>query len=274
MFKSLILLVIAGAMSATLAQSGKCFLGINEPIEDNELVLHNSPAKKILTKDTEIKILVWNIFKFRLPGIFKDMNAFAQDNDILVLQENYLTNKVVTYLMTNELAKHHHITAPSFLHKGYGTGVTISTKFKLDEAYSLRTTVTEPIVKTPKMSLYTYFDVKGLNDRLLVISVHGINFVSTKKFKIHMNQIFAEISTHDGPLILAGDFNTHLKKRTKFFFSEALKYGIVNLKPSTDDRGLKLDHILVRGLVAKSVELRTDITTSDHPPIEARLVFE
>ncbi len=262
-------------MSFAIAQPSQLFLGVNEPITDNELVLHNSFPKKKLTKKTELKILVWNVFKFRLDNVFNDLNDFAKDNHILILQENHLTNKVVLNLMTNELSGLHHITAPSFLHKGYGTGVTISSKFKYDEAYSLRSTVTEPFVKTPKMSIYTYFDVAGLDQQLLVISVHGINFTSTKKFKIHMGQIFTEIGKHHGPVILAGDFNTHLPSRTKFFFKEANKYGLVHLKPEVDNRGfLKLDHILTRGFKPNSVVLRTDIISSDHPPIEAKLTFD
>ncbi len=249
-----------------------------EPLNDpptGPLIYLNPPHKKLLSIENKINILVWNVYKFNLPNAYSDFRKLAIKKDLILLQENYLTEKTVKEHTSNKpLNKFHHIIAPFVVYKNYETGVSTATRYKYMNTYSLISPVYEPFVRTRKTTSYTYFKVKGLELPLLVINVHGINFVRLKTFKKHMEQIFAEIKKHNGPIILAGDFNTHTRGRTKYFLAEAKKYDIELLHPEIDNRFLKLDHILARGLKANFVRLRYDIISSDHLAIEAQLSFK
>ena len=240
----------------------------NELIENHTIIERNHKPDVLINKQDTLKVLVWNIFKFKKENIFRDLNLLMARNNIIMLQEDHLTPQARQEFSQNNLYDFYHMTAPSFLHNDFITGVTTSTKYKVERSYGLRSPVTEPVIKTPKMSSYTYFIIKDSQNQLLVVNLHGINFVTTKIFKKHIDQMIAEIKKHSGPVIFGGDFNTRNKSRTNYLLEQAEPLGLKLAIPNNEYRRFQLDHVLIRGLNIIKVELLRDIKSSDHPAIE------
>lgn len=181
--------------------------------------------------------------------------------------------------------------ARSFLQNKSGsfTGVATGATVEPVNEIKLISPVAEPFSNTPKTALVSDFKItgRGGNERVLrVINVHAINFVSNESFYAHMKQVFAAIREHDGPLILAGDFNTWNPWRTKF-----LKLVTTTPKENSDDAfrdfrfGLKtahsapgilltLDYVFTRGLKTIQAHDLAEIRSSDHQPILLDFEFD
>ena len=80
----------------------------------------------------------------------------------------------------------------------------------------------------------------------------------------------------DGPILLAGDFNTWLARRSEFLQDMTcnLQMDYATFSPDRRSRyfGQVLDHVFVKGLRVVKATCRTEVTSSDHRPIE--LVLE
>ena len=85
----------------------------------------------------------------------------------------------------------------------------------------------EPLSQTQKLLLTTLYPLQGETAQLLVLNMHAINFVSVQKYVEQLDQLTAALAPHDGPVILAGDFNTWNPSRLEHFQNIASKAGLV-----------------------------------------------
>ena len=124
------------------------------------------------------------------------------------------------------------------------------------------------------MAAYSRYPIEGRPTELVVVNLHGVNFTSTKKLENQLNGIAERIGNHQGPLIVAGDYNTRNKSRFKVMdkFAEQLQLEVLELK--NDDRNKPLDHILARGLKVHEAKILPGIESSDHPALWSELEVE
>ncbi|WP_264358392.1 endonuclease/exonuclease/phosphatase family protein [Brumicola pallidula] len=141
--------------------------------------------------------------------------------------------------------------------------------------YFSASTHSEPITKTKKMQLATVYALNAVGQSLLIVNSHIINFVAFEKFRTHLDQVFQSIEHHEGPVLLAGDFNTWNEKRLKYFNALATSFSLqeVEMKrqPRLNHLLQHLDHIYYRGLDVLEAHVHTDIRSSDHYPISMSL---
>jgi endonuclease/exonuclease/phosphatase (EEP) superfamily protein YafD len=154
---------------------------------------------------------------------------------------------------------------------GVKTGSTVAAK----KHYYSASKHSEPISKTKKMLLATVYPLQSLEQSLLVVNSHIINFVSFEKFRVHLDQVFQTLEHHEGPILLAGDFNTWNSRRLKYFNQLAMSFSLEEVRMRRQPR-LKhlfqhLDHIYCRGLEIVDAQVHTDIQSSDHYPISLSL---
>lgn len=235
-------------------------------------------SKKVMGPN--IEILLWNVFKCKKEGWERDFTRLINDKDLVLLQEAVL-NSPFDSLFSQSL-QHQWVMARSFrnvqtnIENGVKTGSTVEATqhFFSVSAYS------EPITKTKKMLLATEYpfvniDESASEQSLLVVNTHIINFVSLEKFSSHLDQVFQSIEHHDGPVVLAGDFNTWNKKRLAYFNELAKSLSLEEVKleryPRFNHFFKHLDHVYCRGLEAVDVQVHTDIHSSDHYPISLSL---
>jgi endonuclease/exonuclease/phosphatase (EEP) superfamily protein YafD len=230
-------------------------------------------SKKMLGPD--IKILLWNVYKCRKNGWRDDFIKLVNGKDLILLQEAILNSPLDFHF--NESLKHQWIMARSFrnvktnIETGVKTGATVTAK----EHYFSVSKYCEPISKTKKMLLATVYPLDTSGQSLLVINCHIINFVFFNKFRTHLEQVFQNLENHDGPILLAGDFNTWNMKRLKYFNELTKSFSLAEVKmmrqPRLNHLFKHLDHIYCRGLEVIEAHVHTDIHSSDHYPISLSL---
>ena len=129
----------------------------------------------------------------------------------------------------------------------------------------------EPIIRVPKSTLVSYYDIDGHDKHLLVANIHGINFtLGMKAYRQQLEQLHEAVAHHDGPMIVAGDFNswsedrfTEIEKMLDDLSLSSLSYKVNN---KTHFLGNALDHVFYRGLEPVSNRVY-EVSSSDHNPI-------
>ena len=222
-----------------------------------------------------IEVLLWNVYKCKKKGWPIDFTTLINNKDLIILQEAIINSPFDSYFTKSAL--HQWIMARSFkdIKTNIETGVKTGSTVAAQKHYFSASEYSEPISKTKKMLLATLYPLNITGQSLLVVNSHLINFVSFKKFKAHLDQVFNTLEHHDGPILLAGDFNTWNKKRLKYFNVLAISFSLIEVQmirqPRLNHLFKHLDHIYCRGLTVIDAHVHTEIQTSDHYPISLSL---
>jgi endonuclease/exonuclease/phosphatase (EEP) superfamily protein YafD len=215
------------------------------------------------------------MYKAKKRGWAEDLISLASNKDIILLQEACLRPVMKNLIARTSLFQWDLAQGFQRGKKKVATGVMTGSITRPREVFFLRSPDREPLVKTPKMAIGTTYQIKNSNRCLLVLNVHGINFVTLKKFKNHMMQLEMEMAGHKGPIIMGGDFNTWIPKRTDCLATMADNLGLQLLDLSPDNRsrhlGRILDHVFIRDLKVISAACHPEVKSSDHQPIEIAL---
>lgn len=201
----------------------------------------------------------WNIHKVDSDQTIRDLESLNERADILMLQE-VDTSKNLDQMFVGQFAK------------SWGTtGVATISDVKQKKTKSFVSDSYEFGVFTPKAILFSHMDLG--NDDLLIVNVHALNFVAFDAFAFQMEELGKMVSKHEGPILIAGDFNTWFFTRTDLIRNILGKSGITEVEfevePGSDPRsgsfGL-LDRAYVRGLNVIGSEVMGEMTSSDHIP--------
>lgn len=115
----------------------------------------------------------------------------------------------------------------------------------------------------------------GCEKTLLVLNVHAINFRENSSYEREL-EIFAEkVRSHEGPMIVAGDFNAWNRKRMEALqkLQKELSLELVSFTEGDKVKsfmGYPLDFVLYRGLKCIGKEVISDHDISDHHPLLVR----
>jgi endonuclease/exonuclease/phosphatase (EEP) superfamily protein YafD len=230
-------------------------------------------SKKVMGPN--IEVLLWNIFKCKKKGWHEDFLSLTNNRDLIIVQEAILNSPFDSHF--KESLQHQWIMASSFknIKSNIETGVKTGSTVSAVKPYFSASKYSEPISQTKKMLLTTLYPLSIAGESLLVVNCHLINFVTFKKFSTHLHQIFQTLESHDGPLLLAGDFNTWNKKRLNYFNKLATSFSLEEVKiirkPRVKHLFKHLDHIYYRGVEVVNVHVNTHIHSSDHYPISLSL---
>ncbi len=141
----------------------------------------------------------------------------------------------------------------------------------------------------PKMSLITEYPLSG-GETMLAINVHLLNFErwGTMKVRDQLEELKTIISQHDGPILMAGDFNTWNTKRLSLvqdLARETHLVEVVGFPPGRTTAGkdsdflhwlfgineeLPLDRVYGRGFTEQDARV-LEYPSSDHKAILVRL---
>jgi endonuclease/exonuclease/phosphatase (EEP) superfamily protein YafD len=231
---------------------------------------------------TRISVLVWNIKKSEMKNWAQEFLDYSRQRHLVLLQEGYRNSTFDSTLAT--IPAFRWDMAVSFLMRQKGrtpTGVLIGSTADPVEVRAEHTRDYEPLVNTPKATLYAKYPLLNSAHELLVVSVHGINLTSFATFKRHVEQMRAEIARHEGPVLWAGDFNTRTQARTRYLMQAVRDLGLSEVNFKNGDRRMVwkftknyLDHGFVRGLTVKDAEVIVDSRGSDHRPLTLELALE
>ncbi len=177
--------------------------------------------------DASIKVLNWNIAKKNYDKVWvRDfLNIIEKyQPDLIFLQEFRLGSEAEKVV---ELTDMSWVFAPNFIdahHQTY-SGILTASKISPLTKKAIITRHHEPILKTPKVSLITEYPLSNRKETLIAINSHLINFVDLDKFKTQLHELQLALSTHRGPLIFSGDFNTWNRKRVNILDKAVTDWG-------------------------------------------------
>ena len=214
-----------------------------------------------------ITLLNWNVHKETGAQWQKTLRLLLPGVDLLTLQEAALTDELRDILGRTVAGSW--ILASAFTQSGNHTGVLTASRIKPDFFCSFR--VAEPVIIVPKTVLITRYPIVGTNKTLLLVNLHMVNFsLATTAYRAQLHNAFSLINKHQGPLLIAGDFNSWSDGRMEIIQHFADGLGAESVDFSEDNRvtffGHPLDHIFYRGL--EQVEaVVSPVQVSDHNPM-------
>lgn len=216
------------------------------------------------------RLVTWNIHKQGDKGWQADLGRFAREADIMLLQELVLDPEIRRII---EGAGLQWAMASSFLNEDIDIGVL--TGARVSPVATCTQRIVEPLLRIPKSSVITWYAISGSDRTLAVANMHAINFsLSLGAYREQLDAMREALADHDGPIIFAGDLNTWTQGRYDAVQAVARSLRLEEITFARDRRklffGKQLDHIFVRGL-AMVDSSATEVTSSDHNPVEATL---
>ena len=248
-----------------------------------EVIIYNNYSGSSGSNRDSIKVLSWNIAKNNYdPSWSRDFLAIVDRHrpDKIFLQEVRLRTNVREIA---ELAQIGWAFVPNFIDTSSNTysGILIASQGDRISKQALFTEHYEPVINTPKVSLFAEYSSKDRDRSLLAVNTHLINFVGLSKFKAQLQEIESVIDKHQGAIILAGDFNTWNKSRWQILSQMAARLNLTPISFSAEDtKKIKsflfsppLDYIFFRGLTVKlnTAKVIDNISSSDHNPLFVEL---
>lgn len=243
------------------------------PIPADEDVLYTiGQATRSQLPGRKFKFMVWNLFKGSEETFRTEFITMGFTRHIILAQEMLLNKKM---LDTFKLLPHFKFTTATSFYSSkekLRTGVANISPVKPLFTKYIRTKTLEPFLKTPKMALITTYPIAYSRKNLTVVNIHGINFVTTKKFEEEIDRIYQIIKDIPHPLVFSGDFNTWNEDRLKILENYTKKLGLKEAEFYPDYRirfnGNVLDHFFYSSdLKVTSAEVDNSSIGSDHKPL-------
>lgn len=232
-----------------------------------------------------IRILNWNIHKEGNRSEWRNIITHIvndKEPDFILLQEVRLDGNVGDFISKD--LKYGWAFSPNVYQGKYDaySGVLTASHIKPKMVESALSNETELFSTIKKTVLFTKYPIGSPSSELLIVNVHGINInIDLDGFKEQIRYIAEVVMRHDGPVILAGDFNTWREARLDHLSKlvEEMELVIVDFAPNADYIGTMfgnpLDHIFISKeeleVIKGSQDVMMDIKSSDHTPLFVEL---
>lgn len=231
------------------------------------------PAQSAALDASGFSLTSWNIYKVRLNGWDQDLDHLHQQSDLLLLQEAHLVPELQDWL---DQKSPDWAMAHAFALSDVWSGVLTLAKVPQQSPCAQR--LQEPYLRLPKTALISYFPVAGHDEPLLVANIHGVNFtLGSSDLTAQLQAIQELIHSHNGPVILAGDFNTWSNARMdvveRLAITHELQAVSFQRQQSAEHFGHHLDHIYYRGLIPLQSHV-TQVKSSDHYPLSVTFALD
>ena len=237
---------------------------------DTSQTQHYSDKKRDSAHELDsnkITLLNWNIYKGEEKNWAKDFRQLSDGQDLVIIQEARLSPEVKETLKKQSI---HWTLNTGFVVNDEATGVLTGSRVKAASSCGLRTT--EPFLRLPKTVLVNKYDLSGTNEKLLVANIHSINFtLGTEVYSEQIKTLTAAITQHQGPVIVAGDFNSWSEDRKQIIENMVTELSLKAVTYQSKNRvtifGNEIDHVFYRGMESVASEAR-QVTSADHNPIK------
>ncbi len=226
-----------------------------------------------------LTVVTWNTQKKAGADLRRELDSFTRERqaDLIFLQE-YNEDLSDFDAMGGYFANSWHYPWAS----GTTIGVTTLSPVRPMAVTPVPTKYREFFVTAPKTSLVTLYALSD-GTSLLAVNVHLLSFErwGTLKIRSQLADLESAIAAHEGPVIVAGDFNTWNPTRLELVAATMQRLGLEEVAGFTAERRtgdlgssflnwlfgvtdhLPLDRVYYRGLAVSSVAvLPADIT--DH----------
>jgi endonuclease/exonuclease/phosphatase (EEP) superfamily protein YafD len=278
--RNLILVVLSSLLMACVSVTNKIHLVSNAFAATSDLQscdmtdVMNEQTNNIQGLNPEnIAFLNWNIYKGNGENWEKDLTSFAQSHDVMTIQEATLDEELTRLLETHDFTW---IMNTAFYLNGTAAGVM--TVANSTAVHSCGFNVKEPLIRVPKSTLVSYYTIEGSNKKLLVANIHGINFTfGVSVYHQQLEKLYNAIKHHDGPMIVAGDFNSWSDDRMAEVDQLINKLALYKLEYPVNNKthvfGNAIDHVFYRQLEPLNKQV-WQVSSSDHNPISVNFRYQ
>ena len=215
--------------------------------------------------DTSLKVLVWNIFKQQRAEWLSVLQRFGDNTHLMLLQEAQTTPELVQFATSNYLAADQ---VPAVVLPQHPSGVM--TLASAHPVYCCPLREREPLLRLAKSALITAYPLPN-KQMLMVVNIHAVNFsIGIDVYRKQLSAIGEQLIHHQGPVIMAGDFNAWSRQRMNTLYRFVREVGLRPVRFKDDQRrkafGMPLDFVFYRGMnvIDESVLVTT---ASDHNPL-------
>jgi endonuclease/exonuclease/phosphatase (EEP) superfamily protein YafD len=229
--------------------------------------LHEAPVTVTagISPDAELpatfELLCWNVHKERSRKLAAELERIGSHAHLVLLQEAIRTDALPLRSWTM-------VEAFRFVNGGAPAGVATGTSAATIDEQSLYSSGREPLARTPKSALATTVRLHG-GLALLVINIHGVNFRDARALEAQLGDLEPIVTAHEGPVIVAGDFNTWTRRRVTVLEAFAARHGLERVFTERD--APRLDAVFQRGLtVEEATVVRSRV--SDHDALRVRFI--
>ena len=219
-----------------------------------------------LDRQGQLNLLVWNIYKQNNPTWQQSLTQLSQEKQLVLLQEASMTSDLVGWIERNQW-----FGSQVDAFKAFETTAGVLNLSYAPPSRACAYTELEPWLRLPKSALYATYPLSN-GEELAVVNIHAVNFTyGTIEYRRQIEVLASELEQHQGPIIVAGDFNSWSRERLSVMAQALSGLALQEVSYSPDHRtqfvtGLPLDHVLFRGLTLEAAE--TPISdASDHNPI-------
>ena len=238
----------------------------NSGEEQLSLQCYNNEQAAVLDEDNRINLLVWNIYKQNRDTWRSRLDQYAQGKQLVLLQEASMTPQLKEWI-----SKGQWFGSQVDAFKAFDTTAGVLNLSPDSPSKACAYTELEPWLRLPKSALYALYPLSN-GQQLAVVNIHAVNFTyGTEEYHRQLKVLVDELSQHQGPVIVAGDFNSWSEQRLKVMSESLSAVGLKEVNYTSDNRtqfitGLPLDHVFYRGLKLEKAEAPIS-DASDHNPI-------
>jgi endonuclease/exonuclease/phosphatase (EEP) superfamily protein YafD len=259
-----------------------CAIGLAacaSPIKSSQPISSNFGAAARTSLSRSVRFLDWNVYKGTRTGFGSEFARLTRNADVIVLQEmsTHAAGRGPQGTVT-AVSGRSYVMAHAIRYRDGFAGCASGATANPVRSKVLLTSNREPIVGTPKSSVLTVYRIAGSGDELLVANTHGMNLAGVFPFDLEpftrqLAAVSEEIARHRGPVVWAGDFNTHDREKMDVLLAETARLGLAQVHVAESHHlmksleGFVLDHVFTRGL--RDVRARAmPGNGSDHTAIE------
>lgn len=207
-----------------------------------------------------LRLLSWNTMKYARQEAAPMLRRLGANADLVLLQEGLSE-------ADRDSTQYYRWFADGYRSERGQSGVELRSRIPADVVCTLR--FTEPWLRTPKAVLITRHAFADTS--LLIANLHGVNFaIGVRAYGEQFSAIAGLLAAHQGPAIVAGDFNNWSGRREAIIDALARDAGLQRARFTPDWRsrhlGSPVDGLLQRGFEIVSA---TAVPTraSDHHPL-------
>jgi endonuclease/exonuclease/phosphatase (EEP) superfamily protein YafD len=246
------------------------------------LQVKNSAQLLTYSSGQKLRVVSWNTYKGWRTGYRDNLLKQIPNTDLLLLQEfreNQAYDSFHQYIFELKdvmLA----ISYYTMKMRISPTGVCTASSAKSMQAVVVTSRTLEPVTRTPKMALCTWYSLNNSGDivnSLLVLNCHGINFRLRRSFRDQVAQLREQLLKHLGPIIFVGDFNTWETGREKILDDLATELRLTRIafpKGIKHVRGHQLDRVYTRGGKVRAPAVVVNSHASDHSLLSFEFTIE
>lgn len=231
-----------------------------------DLVCYQNPHAEPIDHDGQLTVLVWNIYKQNRENWSSELTRYSEHAQLLLLQEANMTAELRQWISQQAWDGAY---VDAFRVFGASSGV-LNLSYHMPRLACAYTQL-EPWLRLPKSGIFAHYALSD-GQTLAVVNLHAVNFTyGQKAYREQLESLLSALRKHNGPMIVAGDFNSWNQQRARFLKSALLSLHMKEVEFSPDQRlrfmkGLPLDHVFYKGLTLGQAQA-PESDASDHNPM-------